>query len=299
MPVPRRRPRHRDPLHPRAPPRGALVRPGAGTPPGRHQKTAPVFHRPPRCPLPRRDTRVGPHRRPREDGPRQSEKEPHMSPRKESRNIAARMGRWSAAHRKTAIIGWLAFVIVAFSLTIFSPMTTIEDADRGVGESGRADKIIDRAFDLDEDGLGEFVVVQSDTLTADYPEFRAHGGRRRRHRRLVRRGAKIQSPFAPANAGPDLPRPPRGHGRVRPPRRLRRGVAYIDDIVAAVDEVQDGAPRPGRRRGRRLDRQGAPGPLQLPARAGRPHRHPAHASVILLLVMGTGLGAAGPRASSA
>ena len=34
-----------------------------------------------------------------------------MSPLKHSTNIAARMGRWSARHRKTAIFGWLAFVI--------------------------------------------------------------------------------------------------------------------------------------------------------------------------------------------
>ena len=32
-----------------------------------------------------------------------------------SRNIAARAGRWSAQHRKKAIIGWLAFVILAFA----------------------------------------------------------------------------------------------------------------------------------------------------------------------------------------
>ena len=32
-----------------------------------------------------------------------------------SRNLAARMGRWSAAHWKTATFGWLAFVIVAFA----------------------------------------------------------------------------------------------------------------------------------------------------------------------------------------
>ena len=35
-----------------------------------------------------------------------------MSPLKHSKSLAARMGRWSAAHRKTAIFGWLAFVIV-------------------------------------------------------------------------------------------------------------------------------------------------------------------------------------------
>ena len=33
-----------------------------------------------------------------------------------NRNLAARMGRWSAAHWKTATFGWLAFVVVAFAL---------------------------------------------------------------------------------------------------------------------------------------------------------------------------------------
>ena len=28
------------------------------------------------------------------------------------------MGRWSARHRKTAIFGWLAFVIVSFAIGI-------------------------------------------------------------------------------------------------------------------------------------------------------------------------------------
>ena len=29
------------------------------------------------------------------------------------RNLAARAGRWSAQHRKTAILGWIAFVVLA------------------------------------------------------------------------------------------------------------------------------------------------------------------------------------------
>ena len=36
-----------------------------------------------------------------------------MSPLKQSNNIAARMGRWSASHWKTAVFGWLAFVVLA------------------------------------------------------------------------------------------------------------------------------------------------------------------------------------------
>ena len=44
-----------------------------------------------------------------------------MTPLAPSRNLAARMGRWSASHKKTAIFGWLAFVAAAF--VIASPRT--------------------------------------------------------------------------------------------------------------------------------------------------------------------------------
>jgi hypothetical protein len=40
-----------------------------------------------------------------------SGKGPRCHPLKYSNNLAARIGRWSASHRKTAIFGWLAFVI--------------------------------------------------------------------------------------------------------------------------------------------------------------------------------------------
>ena len=48
-----------------------------------------------------------------------------MSPLKQSNNIAARMGRWSASHWKTATFGWLAFVIVSFAIGIVAPMQMI------------------------------------------------------------------------------------------------------------------------------------------------------------------------------
>ena len=31
----------------------------------------------------------------------------------QSRNLAASAGRWSAQHRKTAILGWIVFVVLA------------------------------------------------------------------------------------------------------------------------------------------------------------------------------------------
>ena len=39
-----------------------------------------------------------------------------MSPLEPSRNLAARMGRWSASHWKTATFGWLALVVAVVAV---------------------------------------------------------------------------------------------------------------------------------------------------------------------------------------
>ncbi len=165
-----------------------------------------------------------------------------MSPVTTSRNLAARMGRWSATHRKTAIFGWLAFVVVAFSLSILSPMTTIEDADRGVGESGRADKIIDNAFDLEQSGLQEFVVVQSDTLTVDDPEFRDTVtdviGAVGRFEQI----SDIASPLDAVNDGQISPDRHAAMITFTPEGEITEAYEYIDDVVASVEDVQAAHP---------------------------------------------------------
>ena len=80
------------------------------------------------------------------------------------------MARWSAVHRKKAIFGWLGFMIALFAFSIVSPMETIVTDTAGPGESGRADTIVYEDF---ERPATESVLVQSDSLTADTPEFRA------------------------------------------------------------------------------------------------------------------------------
>jgi uncharacterized membrane protein YdfJ with MMPL/SSD domain len=54
-------------------------------------------------------------------------------------NLAARAGRWSASHRKLAILGWLAFVLAAAVIGGIAGMNYQRDEDLGTGESGRAD----------------------------------------------------------------------------------------------------------------------------------------------------------------
>ena len=59
-------------------------------------------------------------------------------------NLAARMGRWSASHWKTATFGWLAFVLVAFALGSLVGTKQVDQNAPGPGESGRMQKILDR-----------------------------------------------------------------------------------------------------------------------------------------------------------
>jgi uncharacterized membrane protein YdfJ with MMPL/SSD domain len=83
-------------------------------------------------------------------------------------NLAARMGRWSAQHRKAAIFGWLAFVFVAFALGILSGTKQIDPATSGVGESGRVDRILDAGF---KQPAGESVLIESEMLDVKDPAF--------------------------------------------------------------------------------------------------------------------------------
>jgi RND superfamily putative drug exporter len=84
--------------------------------------------------------------------------------------IAARMGGWSARHRRVAILGWLAFVALAFMLGNAVGQEKIQGADQFAGESHRAEKALYGAGLRPND---EHVLIQSRTLTVDDPEFRS------------------------------------------------------------------------------------------------------------------------------
>jgi RND superfamily putative drug exporter len=80
------------------------------------------------------------------------------------------MGRWSAAHWKTATFGWLAFVVTAFALGGIVGMTSIDSNATGPGQSGRMDRILNAGF---KQPVGESVLVESPSLHAGDPAFRA------------------------------------------------------------------------------------------------------------------------------
>jgi uncharacterized membrane protein YdfJ with MMPL/SSD domain len=88
----------------------------------------------------------------------------------DKRNLAARAGHWSATHRKTAIFGWLGFVVLAFMVGNVITQKEIHGADDFSGESGRAEKAL---YDSGLRPNDENVLVQSDSLTIQDPRFRS------------------------------------------------------------------------------------------------------------------------------
>lgn len=87
------------------------------------------------------------------------------------KGLAARAGHWSARHRKTAIFGWLAFILIAFVVGGALGQKTPTQAQQMDGETRRAETILaDAGFPKKS---GEMVLVQSKTTTADDPAFKA------------------------------------------------------------------------------------------------------------------------------
>ncbi len=85
-------------------------------------------------------------------------------------NLAARAARWSATHRKLAIFGWLAFVVLSVVVGGAVGQRELTDAEAVSGESGRAEVALEKAK-LDPNS--ELVLVQSRDLEAGDPEFEA------------------------------------------------------------------------------------------------------------------------------
>ena len=90
----------------------------------------------------------------------------------QSRNLAARAGRWSAQHRKTAIVGWILFVVLATVIGGNVGQKNLESSKMGNGESKRHDVIVDDANFPDD--VGERVLIQgTGSITADSPQVTA------------------------------------------------------------------------------------------------------------------------------
>jgi RND superfamily putative drug exporter len=115
----------------------------------------------------------------------------------QTRNLAARIGHWSATHRKLAIWGWLGFVVLVYVVgTMIVGMQTLKPEDTGVGESGRVDKILGDEF---ETPAGERIMIQSAELKATSPRFKAVVADVVRRFDKQANVSKITSPLQPEN----------------------------------------------------------------------------------------------------
>jgi uncharacterized membrane protein YdfJ with MMPL/SSD domain len=60
-------------------------------------------------------------------------------------NLAARVGRWSVRHRRTAILGWILFVVLAVVVGGRIGQNDLDESGAGSGESKRGDMIVKAA----------------------------------------------------------------------------------------------------------------------------------------------------------
>jgi uncharacterized membrane protein YdfJ with MMPL/SSD domain len=114
----------------------------------------------------------------------------------ENRNLAARAGRWSAKHRKIAIWGWIGCVLAVFSIGNAAKTVTQENAQSGVGESGRASVVLRDAFPKH---VTEEVLIQSAGVRATDPSFRAVVEDVQRRLSATPYTRAFESPYAAAN----------------------------------------------------------------------------------------------------
>jgi uncharacterized membrane protein YdfJ with MMPL/SSD domain len=115
-----------------------------------------------------------------------------------SNNLAARMGRWSANHWKTATFGWLAFVLVAFALGGMVGTKSIDQNEPGPGESGRMEKILDEGF---KQPVGESVLIENTSVAVDDAAFTAVIQDVVRRLETLGEVQNVQSPLDPEHAG--------------------------------------------------------------------------------------------------
>ena len=115
----------------------------------------------------------------------------------QKQNLAARAGRWSAQHRKTAIIGWLVFVVLALQIGSAVGTKTIPTDEEGLtGDSARAAQIVKDSF---PQTAGERVLIQSKTASPTDPAYRAVVKDVEKNLAAQKDVTNLKSPYAKGN----------------------------------------------------------------------------------------------------
>ncbi len=161
-----------------------------------------------------------------------------MSPLKHSTNLAARMGRWSAHHRKLAIFGWLAFVVASVVIGGAVGTKTLEAADLNVGEARTADQLIDDAGFDRKDEQTEYVLVQSKTKQTSDPAFLAAIADVEKTLAGFPQVRKLHSPLDAGHADQVSKDGRSALVQFTPQGDYDQAITYIETIEDAVDGVQ-------------------------------------------------------------
>jgi len=86
------------------------------------------------------------------------------------RGFAARVGSWSARHKKSVLAAWLVFIAAAVALGGAVGTDKLTEADQYTGQSGRAEKTLEQHFPK---AAQEEALISSPTLEASDPAFQA------------------------------------------------------------------------------------------------------------------------------
>ena len=117
----------------------------------------------------------------------------------ERENFTARAARWSATHRKTAVFGWLAFVVVAFLIGSSAGMVTLKAGEGENGQSRLADQT--QAQQFPRERAVEEVLIESRRGALQGTVYRAAVADLVARLARTPSVAEIKSPLAPANQG--------------------------------------------------------------------------------------------------
>ena len=153
-------------------------------------------------------------------------------------NIPSRAARWSARHRKVAIFGWLAFVVLSVVVGGAVGMRELTDAEAVSGEAGRAERALE-AGHLDPND--EVLMVQSKRLVASDPEFEATV---KEATRRLRRLPSVVAVSSPSEGGGAVSAD--GHAALvefRIPGTVEEAEGKVDASLAATAAVQRNHPQ--------------------------------------------------------
>jgi RND superfamily putative drug exporter len=113
--------------------------------------------------------------------------------------FTARAARWSATHRRTAVLGWFAFVVVAYAIGAAVGTVTLKQDDVGNGESRAANQVLARQFPRER--AAEQVLVQSRNGPLRGSEYRVAVDELVARLSRIPAVSQIESPLGRGNEG--------------------------------------------------------------------------------------------------